>query len=300
MIYGILAYLLWGLFPAFFPLLEPAGAVEILAHRILWAALLMALVLTVTRGWAELRAAHRATWARMGGAGLLIAANWLIYIVAVNSGHVADAALGYFINPLVSVLLGVLILGERLRRLQLVAVLLAAAAVAWLTLLGGRPPVLALGLALSFGLYGLLKKQIPVSGPAGLAAETLVLVPLALGYLAWLEATGRGTALSLGAGHAGLLMASGAITVVPLLLFARATKVITLSTVGMLQYLTPTMQMLWALFVVHEHVSPQRWVGFLLIWAAVALFILDATRRRARRAQSPQRPQSPQQRPRGA
>ncbi|MEJ4099419.1 EamA family transporter RarD [Corynebacterium mastitidis] len=287
MIYGILAYLLWGLFPAFFPLLEPAGAVEILAHRILWAALLMALVLTATRGWAELRAADRATWARMGGAGLLIAANWLIYIVAVNSGHVADAALGYFINPLVSVLLGVFILGERLRRLQLMAVLLAAVAVVWLTLLGGRPPVLALGLALSFGLYGLLKKQIPVSGPAGLAAETLVLVPLALGYLAWLEATGRGTALNLGAGHAGLLVASGAITVVPLLLFARATKAITLSTVGMLQYLTPTMQMLWALFVVHEHVSPQRWVGFLLIWAAVALFILDATRRR-HRAQQPQ------------
>ncbi|WPF65410.1 MULTISPECIES: EamA family transporter RarD [unclassified Corynebacterium] len=287
MIYGVLAYLLWGLFPAFFPLLEPAGAVEILAHRIIWAAALMALVLGVTRGWGELRGAGRTTWLRMGAAGLLIAANWLIYIVAVNSGHVADAALGYFINPLVSVLLGVFILGERLRRLQLIAVLLAGVAVLWLTFVGGQPPVLALGLALTFGFYGLLKKQIPVSGAAGLAAETLVLAPLALGYLGWLEATGRGTALSNGPGHLALLVLSGVITVIPLLLFARATKVITLSTIGMLQYLTPTMQMLWALFVVNEHVSPQRWVGFVLIWVAVAVFLTDATR--TRRAATPRR-----------
>ncbi|KQB85250.1 EamA family transporter RarD [Corynebacterium oculi] len=284
MVYGILAYLLWGLFPAFFPLLEPANAVEILSHRIIWAAVLMALVLSATKGWAELRRASRATWLRMGAAGLLIAANWLIYIVAVNSGHVADAALGYFINPLVSVLLGVFILGERLRRFQLIAVLLAGVAVLWLTVIGGHPPVLALGLALSFGVYGLLKKQISVSGAAGLAAETLVLTPLALGYLGWLEGTGRGTAFDHGPGHLGLLMLSGVITVIPLLLFARATKAITLSAVGMLQYLTPTMQMLWALFVVQEHISPQRWVGFLLIWVAVAIFITDATRHRARRS----------------
>ncbi|MBC3185249.1 EamA family transporter RarD [Corynebacterium sp. zg-331] len=282
MVYGVLAYLLWGLFPAFFPLLKPAGAVEILAHRIVWAAALMALVLSITRGWGELRRAPRTTWWRMAAAGVLIAANWLIYIVAVNSGHVTDAALGYFINPLVSVLLGVLVLGERLRSPQLVAVLLAAAAVAWLAVVGGQPPVLALGLALSFGVYGLLKKQITVSGPAGLAAETLVLAPLALGYLILLEATGRGTALDHGPAHAGLLALSGVITVIPLLLFARATKVITLSTIGMLQYLTPTMQMFWALFVVREDVSAQRWVGFVLIWVAVAIFLWDAMRHRAR------------------
>ncbi|KQB86729.1 EamA family transporter RarD [Corynebacterium lowii] len=286
MLYGILAYLLWGLFPAFFPLLEPASAVEILAHRIIWAALLMSVLLSVTKGWAELRHASRITWYRMGAAGVLIAANWLIYIIAVNSGHVADAALGYFINPLVSVLLGVLILGEKLRRAQLAAVLLAAVAVLWLTIIGGQPPILALGLALTFGVYGLLKKQVEVSGPAGLAAETLVLAPLALGYLAYLEFSGTGTALSEGPGHFALLALSGVITVIPLLLFARATKVIPLSTIGMLQYLTPTMQMLWALFIVDEHISPQRWVGFILIWVAVVIFVADATgqRRSTRRA----------------
>ncbi|HKM24734.1 MAG TPA: EamA family transporter RarD, partial [Corynebacterium sp.] len=160
MIFGLLAYLLWGLFPAFFPLLLPAGPVEILAHRILWTAVIMSLVLTVVRGWGQLRAASRRTWLQLIAAGAFISTNWGVYVLAVNTNHVADAALGYFINPLIAVLLGVVFLGERLNRLQTIAVVIAAVGVLQLTFLSGQAPVMALGMAISFGLYGLVKKQV--------------------------------------------------------------------------------------------------------------------------------------------
>ncbi|MDK8895609.1 EamA family transporter RarD [Corynebacterium sp. MSK006] len=286
MLFGVLAYLLWGVFPAFFPLLLPAGPLEILAHRIVWTALLMVVVLAVTRGWRELRAAGRAQWARMALAGVVVAGNWLIYVVAVNSGHVADAALGYFINPIVSVLLGVLFLNERLRPAQTAAVGIAAVGVVWLAVLSEQPPVMGVGLALTFGCYGLLKKKVTVSSAASLTAETLVLTPVAAVYLAVLAVGGQATFGNAGATNAALLAVSGVVTALPLLLFGAAAHRLPLATIGMLQFLTPTMQMLWALFVVDEQLSPARWAGFVIIWVAVAVFIADIARtaRRARRA----------------
>lgn len=286
MLFGVLAYLLWGVFPAFFPLLLPAGPLEILAHRIVWTALLMVMVLAVTRGWRELRAAGRAQWARMALAGVVVAGNWLIYVVAVNSGHVADAALGYFINPIVSVLLGVLFLNERLRPAQTAAVGIAAVGVVWLAVLSEQPPVMGVGLALTFGCYGLLKKKVTVSSTASLTAETLVLTPVAAVYLAVLAVGGQATFGNAGATNAALLAVSGVVTALPLLLFGAAAHRLPLATIGMLQFLTPTMQMLWALFVVDEQLSPARWAGFVIIWVAVAVFIADIARtaRRARRA----------------
>ncbi|AGF72870.1 EamA family transporter RarD [Corynebacterium halotolerans] len=283
MIYGVAAYLLWGLMPAFFPLLLPAGPLEILAHRIVWAGVIMAVFVTVRRGWGELRQASVRTWARMGLAGLLIAGNWLIYIIAVNSGHVSEAALGYFINPLVSVIFGVIFLRERLRRVQLVAVLIAAVGVLQLTFLTGTPPVLALSLALTFGLYGLIKKRVDVSAAGSLTAETLLLAPFALGYVVYLEVTGTGTMTSEGPGHLALLVSAGLVTAVPLLLFGMGAKLIPLSTIGMLQYLTPTMQMLWALFVVNEQLEPARWIGFIIIWIAVAVYLMELLHQRRQR-----------------
>ncbi|MDO5668846.1 MAG: EamA family transporter RarD [Corynebacterium sp.] len=275
MIFGLLAYLLWGLFPAFFPLLLPAGPVEILAHRILWTAVIMSVVLTVLKGWGQLRRASRRTWGLLVAAGALISANWGIYVLAVNTGHVADAALGYFINPLLSVLLGVVFLGERLNRYQTVAVVIAAVGVLQLTFLSGQAPVMALGMAITFGLYGLVKKQVAVSPTVSLTAETLVIAPLALIYLLLID----GTFLTEGPAHTTLLVLSGLITTLPLLLFGMAAKRLPLSTIGMIQYLTPTMQMLWALFVTQEYLSPARWVGFIIIWIAVAIYLVDLTRR---------------------
>lgn len=284
MIYGLLAYLLWGLFPAFFPLLLPAGPVEILSHRIVWTAVTMIVVLTALKGWGALRRASRTTWLLLVAAGLLISVNWGIYVVAVNSDHVADAALGYFINPLVSVLLGVVFLGERLSRLQTMSVAIAAVGVIQLTFLSGQAPILALGLAFSFGFYGLVKKQVQVPPTASLTAESLVMAPLAIGYLVWLTAVGRSTFLSEGSSHTALLIISGLVTTVPLLLFGMASKRIPLATLGMIQYLTPTMQMLWALFVTQEFLSTGRWIGFIIIWFAVAIYLIDLARKARQRS----------------
>ncbi|STC68293.1 EamA family transporter RarD [Corynebacterium pilosum] len=278
MIYGLFAYLTWGLFPAFFPLLKPAGPVEILAHRVVWTAVLMVVVLTMTRRWGELRQAGGRQWLLIALSGALITANWGIYVLAVNSGNVADAALGYFINPLFSVLLGVIFLKECLRKWQVFAVGIAALGVIWLLVFSAQPPIMALGMTVTFGLYGLAKKRVKVSAQASLAGETLAMLPLAVGFLIWLEATGRGTAMSEGPVHALLLVTSGLVTAIPLLLYGAGAKHLNLTTLGMLQYITPTMQMLWALFVTQEHLSASRWVGFIIIWVAVAIYLWDILR----------------------
>lgn len=276
MIFGVLAYLGWGMFPAFFPLLLPAGPFEILAHRILWTAVLMMIIISFTSGWKELKSADRGTWLRIILSSLFIAGNWLIYVIAVNSGQVTEAALGYFINPLLSVVLGIVFFKEQLRKLQISAVVIAAAGVLVLTFLGDKPPYLAITLAFTFGIYGALKKQVKMSAASSLCAETLVLLPIAVIYLIGLEASGHSTFFNNGSGHMALLICSGLVTAVPLLMFALAAKAIPLSTVGMLQYLTPTMQMLWALFVVNESVEPMRWFGFVFIWIAVTIYITDS------------------------
>ncbi|MGY1635751.1 EamA family transporter RarD [Geodermatophilus sp. SYSU D00742] len=277
---GLAAYGMWGLFPLYFPLLEPAGGLEIVAHRVLWSLLFVGGLLTVVRRWSHVRAAvtDRRTLLVLFGAALLIAVNWLVFVIAVNSGHVVETSLGYFINPLVSVLLGVVVFSERLRPLQWTAVGIAAVAVVVLTVDYGRPPWIALALAVSFGLYGLMKKVVRVEAAPGLFVETaLVAVPAAV-VLAVLHAQGEGTAGTAGTGHLLLLLSSGIATAVPLLLFAAATRRIPLSTVGLLQYVTPLMQLAIGVFVNHEPMPAARLVGFVIVWVALAVFTADSLR----------------------
>lgn len=285
MLYCLLAYLMWGVFPLFFPLLEPSTPVEIIGHRIVWTAVFMVLVVMLTRKWKEVKQCTPKEWMLVALAGVLVAVNWLVYVWSVNNGHVAEAALGYFINPLVSVLLGVIFLGESLSRLQAASVALAGIAVLVLTFVGGNFPFLALSLAFSFGFYGLVKKRIRLSATASLTAETLVVLPVALGYLLYLEAQGVGTFGHISVSHSLLLMSAGLVTALPLIFFGMATKVIPLSTIGIMQYLTPTIQMLMAVFLFEEQLEPVRWLGFVIIWISVALYIADVvlTRRRFRR-----------------
>jgi chloramphenicol-sensitive protein RarD len=277
---GLAAYALWGLFPLYFPLLEPAGGLEIVAHRVLWSLLFIGLLLTVLRRWSQVRAliSDRRRLLVLAGAGLLIAVNWLVFVYGVNSGHVVETSLGYFINPLVSVLLGVVIFAERLRVLQWVAVGIAAVAVAVLTVDYGRPPWIALALAASFGLYGVMKKLVRVEAAPGLFVETaMVAIPAGI-VLGSLHADGAGTFGNAGTGHALLLASSGIATAVPLLLFAAAARRIPLSTVGLLQYLTPLMQLAIGVFVYDEAMPPARLAGFVIVWTALAVFSVDSLR----------------------
>lgn len=282
MIEAFLAYLLWGAFPLYFPLLQPAGPVEILAHRFVWTLAFMLIVVAVLRSWRELRDASARTWGIVAAAAAFIAVNWGVYVYAVNTGHIAEAALGYFINPLVSVLLGVVFLGERLSALQKLSAAIAAVAVVVLTIGVGRPPVIALLLAFSFGFYGLLKKQVRLSATASLTAESAIMFPLAAGYLAYLGGTGAGTFTAHGTGHALLLASSGLATAIPLLLFGVGAKKIPLSTIGLMQYITPMMQMSIAIFIAGEHLEPARWAGYIIIWVAVAVFVADIVLRMGR------------------
>jgi chloramphenicol-sensitive protein RarD len=277
---GLAAYALWGLFPLYFPLLEPAGGLEIVAHRVLWSVVFVAGLLTVVRRWAQVRTlvADRRKLVVLLGAAVLIAANWLVFVYGVNSGQVVETSLGYFINPLVSVLLGVVVFSERLRPLQWTAVGIAAAAVAVLTIDYGRPPWIALTLAATFGLYGVMKKVVRVEAAPGLFVETaLVAVPAGV-VLAVLHTGGDGTFGNAGAGHALLLASSGIATAVPLLLFATAARRIPLSTVGLLQYVTPLMQLAIGVFVFDEPMPPARLAGFVIVWVALAVFTADTLR----------------------
>ncbi|MEU4802210.1 EamA family transporter RarD [Actinosynnema sp. NPDC023587] len=276
--FGIGAYVIWGIVPAYWPLLAPAGAVEILAHRIAWSLVLMALITAVLGRWAGLRRLSVKGWAMVTAASVLIAVNWGVYIYSVNSGHVVEAALGYFINPLVSVLLGVVVLRERLRRAQFAAIAVALAAVVVLAVDYGRLPWISLVLACSFGLYGLLKKTVPLDATASLTAESVVLAPIAVGYLVWLGPAG--TFHDHGAGHALILVSAGVVTAVPLMLFGAGARRVPLATMGMLQYLAPILQFSWGVFVMHEPMPPSRWFGFALVWVALVVFTVDALRSR--------------------
>lgn len=288
LIAGVGAYLIWGMFPIFFGLLAPAGSLEVLAHRMLWTVLLMLGVLAVLGRFGSLRGMGARTWGLVSAATVAIGINWGVYIYAVVSGHVVEAALGYFVNPLVSVLLGVVLFRERLRPAQIAALVLAAVAVIVITVDYGRPPVVALTLALSFALYGVIKKVVPLDPRTSLTAEGVVAAPFAVAYLVVLAVTGTGTFLGNGVGHSLLLMAAGPVTAVPLLLFGVAAQRIPLTTLGILQYLTPALQMMWGVVVMHEVMPPSRWIGFALIWVALLVFTTDALvrARRARRGAS--------------
>ncbi|GAA4225149.1 chloramphenicol-sensitive protein RarD [Streptosporangium album] len=286
-LYGIAAYTMWGLFPLYWPLLKPSAALEILAHRIAWSLVAVVAILVVRRHWSWFRELLR-TPRKLGLlalAAMVITVNWGVYIYAVNSGHVVESALGYFINPLVSVLFGVFLLRERLRPWQWGAVGLGALAVVVLTVDYGRLPWIALVLAVSFGTYGLVKKIAQVGAAESLTIETLVLLLPALGYLLYLQGQGTGTFGSMGAGHALLLAGGGVITAVPLLCFTSAAIRVPLTTIGLLQYIAPVLQFLVGVFVAHEVMPPSRWAGFAIVWLALAVFTWDSLRaaRQARR-----------------
>lgn len=279
-LFGVAAYTMWGLFPLYWPLLKPSGAVEILAHRMVWSLLTVVAVLAVRRHWSWVRELVRqpAKLALLTLAAVVITVNWGTYIYAVNTGHVVESALGYFINPLVSVVFGVVLLRERLRPLQWVAVGFGALAVLVLTLDYGRLPYLALVLAVSFGVYGLVKKQANVGAAESLTVETLVLLVPALAYLAFLQQAGQATFGNTGAGHALLLVGAGVITAVPLLCFSAAAIRVPLSTIGLLQYIAPVLQFLCGVLIAKETMPASRWIGFSIVWLALAIFTYDSLR----------------------
>jgi chloramphenicol-sensitive protein RarD len=286
-LYGIGAYGLWGIFPLYFRLLESSGAVEVVVHRVLWSLLICVVVVAAVRGRRDLQKALSSPRivASLGVGAILLAVNWGVYVYAVNSGQVVEASLGYYINPLVTVLLGVLVLRERLRPWQWAAVGVGTAAVAVLTAAYGKPPLIALTLAVSFGLYGLIKNRVgaAVGAVTSLTTETFVLALPAVAMLTWLETTGRGH-FAQNPPWQGLLLAStGVFTVIPLLMFAASARRVPLSTLGLLQYLTPTLQLLCGVLLLGEHMTPARWAGFGLVWVALVVLTVDTVRTASRR-----------------
>ncbi|MGC4877546.1 EamA family transporter RarD [Micromonospora sp. DT43] len=277
-LYGIGAYLLWGFFPLYFKLLRPTGPLEILAHRIVWSVLFVALLLGALRNVGFLRTLLRRPWTVAGivAAAALIAVNWGTYIYGVSSDRVVETALGYFINPLVVVLLGVTVLRERLRPAQWIALGVGAAAVAVLAVDYGRLPWLALTLAFSFAGYGLIKKRLGLPAAEGLFVESAVLALPALGYLAWLSRHAELTFGHVSAGHTALLVLAGAATAIPLLLFAGAANRLPLTGLGMIQYLAPVLQLACGVLIFHEPMPPARLAGFALVWLALIVFTADA------------------------
>jgi chloramphenicol-sensitive protein RarD len=280
LVYGVAAYALWGAFPLYWPLLEPAAPLEILAHRILWSLAFVTLLLWRTRGWARVGAVlrNRSQRTTLALAAAVITVNWLTYIWGVNTHHIVETSLGYFINPLFTILLGVVVLREQLRTAQWVAVGIASLAIVILTVDYGRLPWIALTLALSFGTYGYLKKRANVGAVESLAVETGVLAGPALIALVVLQMTGSMAFLHHSVGNTVLLMATGVVTAVPLLFFAAAAIRLPLSSLGLLQYLAPVFQFLIGVLVAHEPLPPARLAGFALVWFALVVLTLDGLR----------------------
>jgi chloramphenicol-sensitive protein RarD len=290
-----LAYAMWGLFPLYFQLVSAVAPLEIVLYRALWSAAFMLVLLAVLRRWAWLRdiVRHPRTLATFALSALLLSANWLVYIWAVNNGRVVDSSLGYFITPLINVLLGYFVLQERPRRAQWWALALAAAGVLWLTFFAGSLPWVGLVLAATFGIYGLMRKTAPLGALEGLALETLLLAPLAASLLAWRTThvggvlTGGDTALL------GLLALSGPLTALPLLLFAAGARRIPMTTLGVLQYIGPTIQFGLGVWLFHEPLAGPRLVGFVLIWLALVIYTAEgwlSMRRQAATTVVPARP----------
>jgi len=277
-VYAALAYLAWGLFPLYFKQIAQVPALEVILHRTLWSMVFLLAVLLVLRRWAWLGEVLRSPklLARFGLSALLLSCNWLVYVWAVQQGQVLDASLGYFINPLVNVALGFIVLKERPRRLQWLAVGLAAIGVLWLGLQTGHIPWVALTLALSFGFYGLMRKMASLGALEGLALETMLLAPLAavaLGLLSW---QGQGALVQGEPGTIAWLLFAGPLTAIPLLLFAAGARRIQMTTLGLLQYISPSLQFMLGVWLYHEPMSTSRLLGFAFIWAALAVYSLDS------------------------
>lgn len=272
--YAIGAYVCWGLFPIYWKWLHAVPALQLLGHRIGWSFLLLCAVILLSKQWRAFRAAalNRRVLLIYLVAALLIAVNWLTYIWAVNAGFIVETSLGYYINPLLSVLMGVIFLRECLRPMQWLPIGMAAAGVLYLTFAYGALPWIALTLAFSFGLYGLIKKVAPLNSLHGLTLETGILFLPALAWLLYSDASGQGAFLHTGAGSALLLIGAGAVTTVPLLMFASAAQRIPLSLVGILQYIAPTLQFLLGVLVYHEPFDQAHFIGFGIVWAALIIF----------------------------
>jgi chloramphenicol-sensitive protein RarD len=289
-VYGVIAYVLWGFFPLYWRLLRPSTPVEILAHRIVWSLVFVLGVVAVQRSWRRLRGLLRPrTLLTIGLASVLIGINWGTYIYGVNADRVVETSLGYFINPLVTVLLGVVVLRERLTAAQWIAIGVGTVAVGVLTVDYGHIPVVALVLSASFGLYGLVKKRLQVPAADGLALESGLLAVPAAGFLMVLAGTGDSSFGTVSALHTALLVASGVVTAIPLLAFAGAANRIPLSALGLLQYLAPILQLACGVLILHEPMPPARLFGFGLVWVALAIFTWDGVRRvrTARHAPAP-------------
>ncbi len=284
MISALIAYLLWGVFPVYFKLVQVVPPTEVLTHRIIWAVPFGALILYVRKQWSEVRQAFASptTLFWLAVAALFISLNWLIYIWAVQQAEVLQASLGYYINPLMYVLVGVIFLKERLRRAQFVSVLLAAVGVSYLTVMGGQFPWVAISLALLFTLYGVIRKQVAVSAMPGLFIETLLLFPFAMAWLGWLMLSHQAEFAAGDAPMSLLLSLAGPLTVVPLLLFAIAARRLTLTVIGFMQFIAPTLQFIVGIFY-GEVLTTAHLVCFSCIWVAVAIFSIDAFYQQKRR-----------------
>lgn len=284
---GAGAYLLWGFLPLYFSALAPAGSLEILAHRIVWCLVFCAVLLALTRGyttvWSVLRS-PRST-GLLTAASILVGINWLGFLLGVELGRVVEVSLGYYINPLITILLGVIFLREKLRPLQWAAVAVAVVAVLVISIGYGSVPWLGLLVATTFGGYGLVKNRVggAVGAVSGLSIETLILFVPALVFVLWATAAGQSTFTTEGSWHIVLMLLLGPATAVPLLLFSAAARRIPLSWVGMLQFMTPTMQFITGVWILGEEMSPARWTGFAIIWIACTLFIVDMVRASRRR-----------------
>ncbi|MBC7501888.1 MAG: EamA family transporter RarD [Herminiimonas sp.] len=277
MLFAAAAYISWGLFPLYFKLLKDIPPAQILLHRMIWSLVFLAGVLALRKQWTWIGAVLRQprVLAAFSVSALLLSTNWFIYIWAVNNGRVVDASLGYFINPLVNVLLGFMLLRERMRPGQWLAIAIAAGGVAWLTWQSGHPPWIGLALALSFGFYGLMRK-IAVLGPLeGLSLETLLLFPIALGYLALLTIGGNNAFVTAPLSSQWLLAISGPLTAIPLLLFAAGARRIPMSVLGIIQYLSPSLQLLLGVWLYHEPFGGDRLIGFVAIWTALVVYSIE-------------------------
>jgi len=279
LLYGVGAYVLWGLFPLYWPLLKPATSLEIVSHRAVWTMVFCFIVLAITKSLKSTLATFKPpkVAARLFAASILVSINWLIYIWATNNGHVVEAALGYYINPLIAITFGIVLLKERMRRLQWISVAIATIGVLVLTIDYGRLPWVALGVALSWGSYGLIKKQLNLGAVEGLAIETLIAFIPYCSYLIFLGSKGDGH-FGHGTGLTVLLISAGAVTAIPLLLFNGCTTRLPLTTIGLLQYITPTLTFIIGVWVNHEVMPTARWVGFIVIWMALMVLAFDLVR----------------------
>lgn len=277
---AIIAYIMWGILPLYWKLFAGVPAGEILSHRIVWSFVFMGILVAMQRRWGDMRriAGSRTLLLPLAASGLLIAANWLIFIWAVNNGHVVETSLGYYLNPLLNVLLAVVFLREKPNRGQWLAIAIAGAAVLLIAIDYGRFPWIAISLAASFSLYGFAKKKIAQDASIGLLSETAVVLPIALGYWVYLATVGETTAWTLPAStFVGLLLA-GVVTALPLLFFARAAARMALSSLGFVQYIGPTIMLVLSAFVFKESISPVLLVGFALIWTALVVYALSSVR----------------------